>query len=92
MEFIDHKDFKNELFESKEVKEEYEKLNVMYEIKKQIIRYRIENDLTQKELADRIGTKQSAISRLENDDYNPSVEFLDKVAHALGKKLEIRFN
>ncbi|KXS46434.1 MAG: helix-turn-helix domain-containing protein, partial [Halanaerobium sp. T82-1] len=47
---------------------------------------------TQKELADRIGTKQSAISRLENDDYNPSVEFLDKVAHALGKKLEIRFN
>ena len=92
MEFIDHKDFKNELFESKEVKEEYEKLNVMYEIKKQIIRYRIENNLTQKELADRIGTKQSAISRLENDDYNPSVEFLDKVAHALGKKLEIRFN
>ncbi|RCW48170.1 helix-turn-helix transcriptional regulator [Halanaerobium sp. MA284_MarDTE_T2] len=92
MEFIDHKDLKNELFESKEVKEEYEKLNVMYEIKKQIIRYRIENNLTQKELADRIGTKQSAISRLENDDYNPSVEFLDKVAHALGKKLEIRFN
>jgi len=92
MEFIDHKDLKNELFESEEVKEEYEKLNVMYEIKKQIIRYRIENDLTQKELADRIGTKQSAISRLENDDYNPSVEFLDKVAHALGKKLEIRFN
>jgi len=92
MEFIDHKDLKNELFESEEVKEEYEKLNVMYEIKKQIIRYRIENNLTQKELADRIGTKQSAISRLENDDYNPSVEFLNKVAHALGKKLEIRFN
>jgi DNA-binding XRE family transcriptional regulator len=92
MEFIDHKDLKNELFESEEVKEEYEKLNVMYEIKRQIIRYRIENNLTQKELADRIGTKQSAISRLENDDYNPSVEFLDKVAHALGKKLEIRFN
>ncbi|PTX17219.1 MULTISPECIES: helix-turn-helix transcriptional regulator [Halanaerobium] len=92
MKFIDHKDLKNQLFESEEVKEEYEKLNVMYEIKKQIIRYRIENNLTQKELADRIGTKQSAISRLENDDYNPSVEFLDKVAHALGKKLEIRFN
>ena len=92
MKFIDHKNLKNELFESEEIKEEYEKLNVMYEIKKQIIRYRIENNLTQKELADRIGTKQSAISRLENDDYNPSVEFLDKVAHALGKKLEIKFN
>jgi len=92
MELIDHKDLKEELFESEEVKEEYDKLNVIYEIKKQIIRYRIENDLTQKELADKIGTRQSAISRLENDDYNPSVEFLDKVAKALDKKLEIRFN
>ena len=92
MELIDHKDLKEELFESEEVKEEYDKLNVIYEIKKQIIRYRIENDLTQRELADKIGTKQSAISRLENDDYNPSVEFLDKIAKALDKKLEIRFN
>ncbi len=92
MELIDHKDLKEELFESEEVKEEYDKLNVIYEIKKQIIRYRIENDLTQKELADKIGTKQSAISRLENDDYNFSVEFLDKIAKALDKKLEIRFN
>ncbi len=91
MELIDHKDLKEELFESEEVKEEYDNLNVIYEIKKQIIRYRIENDLTQKELADKIGTRQSAISRLENDDYNPSVEFLNKVAKALDKKLEIKF-
>ncbi|MBF8435508.1 helix-turn-helix domain-containing protein [Halanaerobiaceae bacterium Z-7014] len=91
MELIDHKDLKEELFESEEGKEEYDNLNVIYEIKKQIIRYRIENDLTQKELADKIGTRQSAISRLENDDYNPSVEFLNKVAKALDKKLEIKF-
>ena len=51
MELIDHKDLKDELFESEEVKEEYENLNGIYEIKRQIIRYRIENDLTQKELA-----------------------------------------
>ena len=91
MELTNHKELKEKLFESEDVKEEYDKLNVIYEIKKQIIRYRIENDLTQKELADKIGTRQSAISRLENDDYNPSVEFLDKVAKALDKKLEIRF-
>ncbi|MGM0420746.1 MAG: helix-turn-helix transcriptional regulator [Bacillota bacterium] len=91
MELIDHNDFKKELLEDDEVREEYEKLNVKYEIREQIIRYRIENNLTQKELADKIGTRQSAISRLENDDYNPSVEFLGKVAQALDKKLEIRF-
>ncbi|MFW5795041.1 MAG: hypothetical protein ACOCV1_06115 [Bacillota bacterium] len=42
MELIDHKDLKEELFESEEVKEEYEKLNNVYEIKKQVIRYKVE--------------------------------------------------
>ena len=89
---MDHNEVKKTLMQNPDVKKEYNDLDVMYEIKKQIIRYRIENNLSQKELAEKIGTKQSAISRLENDDYNPSVEFLDKVANALGKKLEIRFH
>ncbi|MFW5988551.1 MAG: helix-turn-helix domain-containing protein [bacterium] len=89
---MDHNEVKKTLMQSPEVKKEYNNLSVMYEIKKQIIKYRIENNMSQRELAEKIGTKQSAISRLENDDYNPSVEFLDKVANALGKKLEIRFH
>lgn len=89
---MDHNEVKNTLMQNQNVKKEYNNLDVMYDIKKQIIKYRIENNLSQKELAEKIGTKQSAISRLENDDYNPSIEFLDKVANALGKKLEIRFH
>ena len=89
---MDHNEVKKSLLESPEVKKEYDNLNGIYEVKKQIIKYRIEQGLSQKELAEKIGTKQSAISRLENDNYNPSVEFLDKVANALGKKLEIRFH
>jgi len=89
---MNHNDVKKTLLENPEVKKEYDKMNVLYEIKKQIIKFRIEQGLSQKELAKKIGTKQSAISRLENDDYNPSIEFLDKVANALDKKLEIRFH
>lgn len=89
---MDHNEVKNTLMQNQDVKKEYNNLDVMYDIKRQIIKYRIENNLSQKELAEKIGTKQSAISRLENDDYNPSIEFLDKVANALGKKLEIRFH
>ncbi|MCK8825317.1 helix-turn-helix transcriptional regulator [Fuchsiella alkaliacetigena] len=89
---MDHKEVKELLMQSPEVKKEYENLNTLYEIKKQIIKLRLEQGLSQKELAEKVGTKQSAISRLENDDYNPSVEFLSKVAHALGKKLKIRFH
>ncbi|MCF8002395.1 MAG: helix-turn-helix transcriptional regulator [Halanaerobiales bacterium] len=92
MKLMDHNEVKNTLMQNQNVKKEYNNLDVMYDIKKQIIKYRIENNLSQKELAEKIGTKQSAISRLENDDYNPSIEFLDKVANALGKKLEIRFH
>jgi len=40
-------------------------------------------------LARRIGTKQSAISRLERGEYNPTVAFLRKVAVGLDAKLKI---
>jgi len=89
---MDHKDVKKLILQDPKVKSEYDNLDTLYNIKRQIIKLREEQGISQKELAKKIGTKQSAISRLENDDYNPSVELLDKVAHALGKKLDIRFN
>ncbi|MEQ8187685.1 MAG: helix-turn-helix transcriptional regulator [Candidatus Eremiobacterota bacterium] len=62
-----------------------------YEMVRQIIKARIELNLSQKELANRVGTKQSNISRLEGGNYNPSIQFLKKVAHGLGKELHISF-
>lgn len=53
---------------------------------------RMEAGLTQKELADLIGTKQSVISRLEDADYEGySLHMLNKIAAALHKQIEIRF-
>jgi transcriptional regulator, XRE family len=52
-----------------------------------MIKIRIEQGLTQKELAEKIGTRQSNISRLESGEYNPSLEFLKKVAKGLNKEL-----
>ncbi|MCL2806109.1 MAG: helix-turn-helix transcriptional regulator [Treponema sp.] len=51
---------------------------------------RREKNLTQKGLAQLIGTKQSNISRLESGNYNPSMDFLQKIATAMGKRLEVR--
>lgn len=85
-----HEDVKKMLFEEDdELKREYDALAPIYEITRELIRLRIENGLTQKDLADLIGTKQSAISRLENGSYNPSIGFLNKIAHAVGKELHI---
>lgn len=48
---------------------------------------RLSYGLTQAELAKKINTKQSAISRLESGSYSPNLSFLKKIAQALGLKL-----
>ena len=81
----------NEQMKNPEFRTEYEALSPQYEVIKQIIRARSEQNLTQGELAERTGIKQSNISRLESGNYNPSLEFLQKVAAGLGKELHIEF-
>lgn len=47
-------------------------------------------DMTQEVLAERVGTKKSNISRFESGTYNPSLDFLVKVADSLGKQVQIK--
>lgn len=89
---MNFKEYKKKILkDSPELYEEYKTLEPEYELIKQIIRIRNEQQLTQKELADRTGTKQSNISRLEKGEYNPSLKFLKKLAQGLGKELYIEF-
>ena len=86
------KDFievKKQLLRDKEFRKEYEKLGSEFDLVRMIIKKRLEKGLTQKELARKIGTKQSAISRLESGSYNPSLSILRKVADALDENIEI---
>lgn len=63
------------------------------EISRMIYDAREAAKLTQKQLADRIGTTQSVISRLESADYERhSLDMLRRIAEALGQKLELRFS
>lgn len=85
-------EYKKRAFEADpELCEEYKTLAPEYELIKQIIQARAEQNLTQQELADKIGIKQSNISRLESGNYNPSLDFLKKIANGLGKELHIEF-
>lgn len=81
---------KKNLMLDKEFKEEYEKLQPRYEIISQIIEARKEQNMTQSDLAKKVGTQKSNISRLESGNYNPSLDFLIKIAHSLGKDLKIQ--
>ncbi len=56
----------------------------------QIARLRTQRGLTQTQLAELVGTRQPSIARLENGTSQPSLTFLNKVAHALNAKVEVR--
>ncbi len=77
------------LLKDPELVKELEKNEAEYQLIKEIIQARLEQNLTQNDLAQLIGTRQSNISRLENGNANPSLDFLEKIASALGKKIEI---
>ncbi len=77
------------LMKDTEFKAEFEKLKPRYELIAQIIDARNQLNLTQEELAKRVGTQKSNISRLESGAYNPSLDFIIKVARSLGKEVHI---
>ncbi len=58
----------------------------------QVARLRILRGLTQAQLAELVGTKQSSIARLESGTAPPNLSFLTKVAAALGARVEVRLS
>lgn len=69
---------------------EKEQLTPRYTVVEQLKKARKEQQVTQAVLAERVGTQKSNISRFESGKYNPSLDFLIKVADCLGKELQIQ--
>ena len=74
------------------LKAEYDRLEPEFAIIESIIKQRMKKKITQAQMAKKMGTQQSALSRLESGNYNPSLAFLKKVAAALDSKLHISFS
>ncbi|MCL5676207.1 MAG: helix-turn-helix domain-containing protein [Patescibacteria group bacterium] len=73
-------------------KREFDKLAPRYAVISELISARIKNKMTQKDVADKVGTKQSAIARLESGNINPSLDFLHKISAVMGYKLTVRLS
>ena len=74
-----------------EFKKEWDALEPQRKLKRRVIELRMKKEMTQKQLAKKLDTKQSAISRLEKGMINPTIDFLNKLASAFGKKLVVEF-
>ncbi len=77
------------LLKDKEFKAEFEKLKPRYELIAQVVDARNKLNITQEELALRVGTQKSNISRFESGSYNPSLDFVTRLAKSLGKEVHI---
>lgn len=82
-------DLEKELLADTATKKEFDKLTPRFAVISELIKARIKYNMTQAQLAQKVGTKQSAIARLESDNINPSLEFLQKVAQVMGLSVRL---
>lgn len=86
---MDWKQVKRELLKNPEVKREYDALEAEFQLASSIIERRLAKGWSQRQLANKIGTKQPVISRLESGESKPTLSLLKRVAHALDAKVVV---
>ncbi|MCP3873329.1 MAG: helix-turn-helix transcriptional regulator [Desulfobacteraceae bacterium] len=85
--------FKKKALQNLEVQKEYNALIPIYELRKKLIRLRTSQGLTQAQVAEKMGTRKSNISRLECGEKvsYPTLATISKYASALGYKVNVEF-
>jgi transcriptional regulator with XRE-family HTH domain len=90
MNSVKYEDFLEEQLSDEEFRNEYNEIEEQFTIAMEVIALRQKHNLTQKELAERVGTSQPAIARLESGNYrNFSLSFLRRIAEALNAVTEV---
>ena len=87
---IPYEEVKARLLQNPAVRAEYDALAAEYEISAELLKARLRAGLSQAELAERMGTSQSAIARLESGQTLPSTKTLMRFAEATGSKVQLR--
>jgi DNA-binding XRE family transcriptional regulator len=87
------KEMRAKALQNPDVKTEYNALSSAFEMKRQMIALRKGAGLTQAEMAERLGTKRSNISRLEslNSDISPRLATIEDYARVLGYAVTLGF-
>ena len=88
-----HAELRRAALQDEAVRQEYDALMPEFSLLREMLKARKEAGLSQADVAERMGTKAPAITRLEasltNGKHSPSLETLRKYAEAVGCRLEI---
>ncbi len=89
---LTHKELKSRALERDDVKIEYDRLDEEFAFLDEFLKARVATGMSQAEIAERMGTTQSAVARLESGrgKHSPSLSTLRKYAHALGFRIDLR--
>lgn len=87
---IPFKTIKDEWMKNPSFRAEYERLKPEYELALALIKARIKAGLTQAQLAERMGTTQSVIARIESGEATPNLKTLERYAEAVGKRVQVK--
>jgi transcriptional regulator with XRE-family HTH domain len=87
------KKFRSRALTRPAVKKAYDALAEEFAFLDEVLKARAASGLTQAQVAERVGTTQSAIARLESGTakHSPSIATLQRYARALGYRVEVRF-
>lgn len=90
-----HSDLKAKALSNTKVKAAYDEMAPEFALLRQMLKARQKAGLSQAEVAERMGTKAPAITRLEsslgNGKHSPSLATIQKYANAVGYELQIKF-
>jgi ribosome-binding protein aMBF1 (putative translation factor) len=89
---MDWQTHKKQLNKNPKFRKALKESRIEYDISRAVIKARLKHQLTQKQLAIKLNTQQSVISRVENAQTTTSVSFLKRLASTFGGKLIISFN
>ena len=82
-------ELKKELMADENFKNEYESLEQEFNFAAKMIEVRLQERLSQEQVARRMGTTQSVVARIESGRPLPSLRTLMRYAAAVGRKLDI---
>ena len=89
---IKFENLEKKLFKNPNFVKEYEKLRPQFELAAALIEARMKAKLSQKEVAKRMGTTQSAVARMEGVSHFPTFKSLQKYAHATNQIISIEIH
>lgn len=86
-----YKEFLKEKLMDPEFKKEWDEMEPEFQLIKAMLKGREEQNLSQRQLADKTGITQADISKIETGEANPTLETIKRLAAGLGMNLNLTF-